>query len=261
MSSNPVRSLTDHDVAVLRSMVSHATLGEMARKVGCSIAEAALAVADCLDPSSRQPKVRLPRGKGYTKADVARHRKAIERQGEPFATYARKVGLSPATLGDAFAHYEPDWWEAYKTSGQVQGTNCDYCGRWFVANRSDQRYCGPRCQATSKVDDSYFGGRRSAAVGMDSKTCQLCERTDVKGIQSHHALGKANDPDNRVLVALCAGCHKLVTLLGERNFTDEPGGWERLIELVWLRREGERGHLDQVVRAHLELEQVPLAVA
>ena len=59
-------------------------------------------------------------------------------------------------------------------------------------------------------------------------------------LSAHHVLGKANDPSNEYLVALCAGCHHLVGMLAGRTFAESPQGWENLINLVLSRRLADR---------------------
>jgi hypothetical protein len=86
------------------------------------------------------------------------------------------------------------------------------------------------------VDQNYFGGKRKQTIGLAEGVCQICERTPKKALSSHHVIGKENDPDNEILVALCSGCHNIVTQLGGRNFTESQ--WESLISFVWLRKNG-----------------------
>jgi hypothetical protein len=51
-------------------------------------------------------------------------------------------------------------------------------------------------------------------------------------------IGKENDPENEYLVALCPGCHQLVTLLGGRTFAGTAEVWESLIQLAMIRKYG-----------------------
>jgi hypothetical protein len=51
-------------------------------------------------------------------------------------------------------------------------------------------------------------------------------------------IGKENDPNNDWLIALCPGCHQIVTILGGRNFAGTPEVWESLIQLVLIRKNG-----------------------
>jgi hypothetical protein len=70
-------------------------------------------------------------------------------------------------------------------------------------------------------------------------------------------LGKENDPLNDVLIALCQGCHQIVTLLGARTFTDDPRAWEALISLAWMRRHGAElaiGTSEKVVYTEVTIE-------
>jgi pterin-4a-carbinolamine dehydratase len=51
-------------------------------------------------------------------------------------------------------------------------------------------------------------------------------------------LGKENDPDNNHLIALCSGCHHIVTIVSGRKFAATPEAWEVLIQLVIFRKNG-----------------------
>ena len=51
-------------------------------------------------------------------------------------------------------------------------------------------------------------------------------------------LGKENDPDNQHLIALCSGCHHIVTIVAGRRFAATPEAWEVLIQLVLIRKNG-----------------------
>jgi hypothetical protein len=62
---------------------------------------------------------------------------------------------------------------------------------------------------------------------------------------------------NAELVALCPGCHQIVTLLGGRAFVDDPRAWEALIALAWTRRHGAEIHampVSQTVYTEVVLE-------
>jgi len=131
-------------------------------------------------------------------------------------------------------------WANYTEKNAVkEKTNCPYCASEFWPLGHKQIYCTRKCANEARVDNGYFGGKRRETIGLAERTCQLCGRKDVKGLSSHHMLGKENDPENQYLVALCPGCHHLVTLLGGRNFTATPELWEGLIQLVLIRKNGD----------------------
>lgn len=112
-------------------------------------------------------------------------------------------------------------------------TICPECEQAFLPSRSDQRFCSTRCGARYRYDQSYFGGRRKSARGLAEGTCQVCHSQPRKGLSVHHVTGE-KDGD---LVALCKGCHRLVTELARRRFIAEPDAWQRLIGFA-LQRKG-----------------------
>ena len=131
----------------------------------------------------------------------------------------------------------PERWNAYASlHSSLPAINCPYCETSFTPMNANQKYCTQLCARNARVDKVYFGGRRRETIGLAEGQCQLCFRTNVKGLASHHVLGKANDPAGDHLIALCPGCHDLVGLLSRRKFLDD-GGWTRLRELVEARRD------------------------
>ena len=124
---------------------------------------------------------------------------------------------TPAPLGDG--------------GNATTGTNCLNCGKVLTKKR---KYCSAKCGNDYRVDQSYFGGKRDTTIGLLEKTCQVCKRKNIKGLSSHHVIGKENDLDNLYLVALCRGCHQLITILGRRNFNSAI--WESLIRYSVLRK-------------------------
>jgi len=111
------------------------------------------------------------------------------------------------------------------------GTKCLNCG---AVLKKKQKYCSTKCGNAYRINQTYFGGKRDTTIGLLEKTCQVCKRKNVKGLSSHHVIGKENDPDNLYLVALCRGCHQLITILGRRNFNSAI--WESLIRFSALRK-------------------------
>lgn len=182
---------------------------------------------------------KIPRGIGLDKDSVKRHLKAIEISTLRPTQYARATGLSIGLLVGAFQKHFPERWQNYLAAhSPLPKKICEYCGAEFVPANAKQRYCITRCGHTANTDRKYFGGNRRNTVGLADGICQLCGRNDAKGLSSHHVLGKENDPLNQDLVALCRGCHKIISLLGGRTFVDDPRAWEALIALAWMRRHG-----------------------
>ena len=106
----------------------------------------------------------------------------------------------------------------------------------FYQTSTSHKFCSSRCTSRHKRNLEYFDGARLNAVGIVEGVCQLCFEPKTKGLSAHHMVGKGNDPTNRLMVALCVGCHQAVTILSMRSFLENPEGWERLISLVQIRK-------------------------
>jgi hypothetical protein len=183
---------------------------------------------------------KIPRGKGFDKRSINRHLKALEASpGLNTSQYARRQKLQANALVEAFRLHFPERWERIVAERPVEEIACSYCDGSFVPNRAGQEYCSPKCARDARTDESYFGGKRREAVGLSEGVCQLCGSKPKKGLQAHHLYGKDNDPENAHLLALCSGCHSLVTMASRPLFLREPEGWERLRRLVELRVQGQ----------------------
>lgn len=235
------RNWTPEEVDELRSLVDHCTISEIASRLGRPYHGVAVKVSRLGIGSrtgSRRP-VKIPRGAGYDKASIKKYAGQIDESGSTVHAFARRNGLGVEALCVAMERNLPDWWEAYRRAhSDLPEKDCPYCERTFIPSNSRQIYCSRRCGNTRRVDDDYFGGKRRQTIGLAEGRCQLCGRTSVKALSSHHMLGKENDPDNDFLIALCSGCHQLVTLLASRKFLEEAEGWQSLIELTLLRHYG-----------------------
>lgn len=225
----------------LRALVDHLIISDIAHRLGRTYAAVACKINELGIGSrtgNRRP-VKIPRGAGYDKASCTRYAKQLDASGDKITRFARRHGLAIDTLVRALELHLPDWWEAYRAAhSDIPARDCAYCDRTFVPANAKAECCSRRCSDARRVDESYFGGKRRNTIGLAEGRCQLCGRTDVKALSSHHMLGKENDPDNDFLIALCSGCHQLVTLLAGRPFLDRPEGWEALIQLALLRRHG-----------------------
>jgi 5-methylcytosine-specific restriction endonuclease McrA len=234
---------TDDETAELREQVTAGVpLGEIAQRLARSYAGVACKASELgVRSTARRPR-KLPRGGGWDKANTTRHMKALTAHDGKVTQYARSNGLAVELLVRALQRHCPDQWRDYLAShSEIPQKTCPYCGDEFIpSSNGRQTYCTRKCGDDARADRSYFGGKRRSTVGLASQTCQLCRRQGVKGLSSHHVFGKEHDPENDFLIALCAGCHKCVTLLGSRAFADTEEGWEALISLVWMRREGAR---------------------
>ena len=227
------------ETAELRRLAGEMTISEIARQLGRPYNGVALKISRLGIGTRHGNRVRtkLPRGKGHDKATTAKRIKEIEAGTDLVTTYARKHSLQPESLCQAIERHFPEWWDAYRLShSDLPQRECPYCGRQFVPNLSKQLYCSRKCGTDSRKDASYFGGKRRETIGWGEGRCQICKRVPEKGLTPHHALGKENDDDNEFLVALCRGCHQVVTSLGNRGFTEEM--FESLVSLVWIRNQG-----------------------
>ncbi len=184
---------------------------------------------------------KIPRGAGYDKRSISRHLKALEAFDGTVIQYARKAKLNANTLVVACEEYFPERWLHYVELHPLDESVCGYCSKTFIANRVGMEYCSDKCSRDARTDRDYFGGKRREAVGMVEGVCQLCKQSPKKGLTPHHLIGKENDPENEHMIALCLGCHELVTLAARRIFLRKNEGWEHL---RWLADTRARGALD-----------------
>lgn len=234
------RNWTTAETDELRLLIeSGLTLGQSAARLGRPYTGVAGKSSELNIKANQSFPKKLPQGAGYDKASTLRHMKAVLAYSGKVTHYARANSLSIEMLVQAFQKYCPEDWQRYveRTSDLPQKT-CPYCERSFIPMTGKQAYCSRRCAALARKDRDYFGGKRRTTVGLEAGICQLCERQGVKGLSAHHVFGKENDPENEGLIALCPGCHNLVSLLAARNFIDVPERWEALVSLAWMRKHG-----------------------
>lgn len=217
------------------------TIGQMAAKLGRTYAAVALKISrnNLGSRYGNGLKRKVPRTEKYLKAKIKEYIEAIDSSNVKITSYANSNNLEIEPLVYAVQRFYPDWWQKYLDVYAVAPEQqCPNCKTMFRPLSKKTIYCSRKCGNEYRVDQSYFGGNRSNTIGLAEKTCQLCARTNVEGISSHHVIGKENDPDNEFLIALCRGCHQIVTLLGGRNFITNNETWEALIQLVVLRKYG-----------------------
>jgi hypothetical protein len=248
---------TPDEIDELRTLVPHLTIGEIARRLGRPYHAIALKISRLglgMRTGNHRP-AKIPRGAGLDKASTVRLFKALRDSHISVRRFCRANGLCIDLFVAACQKHAMAEWEAYtKTRTDLGAATCPYCDRVYYPLSKKQQTCSRRCQTLQRQDLQYFGGKRKNTVGLAEGVCQLCERQDVKGLSSHHVLGKQNDPDNDVLIALCAGCHQVVGRLATRKFVDTESGWENLISLVLARRLAERPGKDIGVHACVDLE-------
>lgn len=235
------RKWTDEETDELRALLAQGVpAGEVAHRLGRTFPAVTCRMNELDLRVQRRPKAaKIPRGAGYDKASIAKHIGALERSGQPPTKYCRSHGLNIEPFVQACQRHFPERWAAHiAATSAIPEQVCGYCGTTFVPANGKQEYCTRRCASTARTDASYFGGKRRSTVGLAEGVCQLCGAYKTKGLSSHHVLGKENDPENDNLIALCAGCHKIITLVATRNFIDDAAAWETLIQLAWLRKHG-----------------------
>lgn len=186
----------------------------------------------------------VPRGRGYSKRAIERHARALRDYEGSIQSYARKEHQSRGTpdvnpLVVALEDKMPEFWASYVAEHGIPAESaCPYCRKTFVPNRGGMEYCDAKCARNARTDQAYFGGKRRETIGLLEGECQLCGAKRSKGLQSHHLIGKENDPENAHLIALCSGCHNLVTDASRRLFLREDAGWAKLRRLVEVRVAG-----------------------
>ncbi len=163
--------------------------------------------------------------------------KLLNQEGWSVRRLARREGLAVTSLVDALQAHEPVAWRRYvEDHSRLRPRACPGCGNHFVPLTGKQRFCAVRCRESYRRNLAYFGGRRLEAVGLRDGICQLCGKNSAKWLSAHHVLGKENDPDNAALIALCRGCHDLVTILSARPWVERPDVVADLIALSLARR-------------------------
>lgn len=232
---------SEEEIAELTDLANNMTISQIANKLGRPYNGVALKISrlglsqNFGNKGSKKPK----KTQNYYKYNLEQYIKEIDAGSITLSKYARQNNLKLESLANSLQAYFPEWWENYAQTHAVKDkTTCPYCDTEFWPLGHKQIYCTRKCASDARVDNGYFGGKRRQTIGLAERICQLCGRKDVKGLSSHHMLGKENDPENDYLVALCPGCHNLVTLLGGRNFTATPEIWEGLIQLVLIRKNG-----------------------
>ena len=169
------------------------TITQIAARLGISWTEA---VSHYQQGSA--PEIKPIRKRGYTKKAIEEVTENIGEQS--LSVYAKTHGLKLDFFRQALEQHAPLWWANY--TRQDKEATCPNCQRTFFA-KPNQKYCSNKCGTQHRVNQDYFGGDRNNTIGLVEQTCQLCGRSQIQGLSSHHALGKENDPENAFLVALC----------------------------------------------------------
>lgn len=201
---------------------------------------------------------KVPRGAGYDKASMQKHMRALDNSGKSIRQYCVAHGLNIETFARAAQHSTPDLWQAWtQTHGLPEAKRCEYCSGEFYPMNAKQTCCTRKCADARRRDIAYFGGNRSRTIGLAEGVCQMCGRHVTKGLSSHHVLGKVNDSENEVLIALCPGCHQIVSIIASRPWADNTETWEVLIQLALAQRHGAAitgGEKPSSIYAYVEVE-------
>lgn len=186
--------------------------------------------------TDEQREYGIPRGVGYDKASVLKLAKSLRAERPDLKKFLKAQGrhLRPFLL--ACEKYDPVLLGELRPLLPVKP--CAYCGQEFAYLTKAQDFCMSSCSGRKRTDDSYFGGNRRATVGLEDKICQCCLRKVEKGISSHHVFGKSVDTDNKHLVALCRGCHDVVSRLALKTWCTDAAALARLIRLAVMQRSG-----------------------
>lgn len=237
----PGSEWTEEEIAELTALANEMTIAQIANRLGRPYNGVALKISR-LGLGQRfgnKQKKKIPRTGEYTKAKVLEYLKELDESGEKVTKFSRQKGLGIESLVNAIQRFNPEWYERYCENNAVKPkAACPYCEVEFWPLSHKQIYCNRDCANKARVDNSYFGGKRRETIGLLDGICQLCGQHTPKGLSSHHMLGKENDPDNEYLIALCQGCHNIVTILGGRRFVATEEAWEVLMQLVITRKNG-----------------------
>lgn len=231
------RLSSDHSL----TQIAHA-LGRPYGGVACKASELRLSGS-----YNRRGQQALPRGAGYDKATTLKRVREVGTFDGSLRQFCRANGIKLDPFVKAIQRHAPEWWTDYtREHSDLPQVECPYCGVTYYPMTKKQQTCSRRCSTQMRDDAAYFGGRRREAIGMRAGVCQLCGREGAKGLSAHHVFGKDNDPENEVMVALCAGCHQLVSHLAGRRFVEDPTALEALIGLAIVRRRADSGHRNSV---------------
>lgn len=237
--SNP-QWTTEEDEELRRLIEQGIRLAEVGYRLNRTYSAVAMRASKFGIKSNQGRPKKIPRGEGWDKVSVKKHLKAIQQFDGPVTRYCRQNSLNIETMVRAIQRHFPDEWHAYTLAhSELPLRKCDYCGEEYVPVNKRQLCCSRQCSDRRRIDNAYFGGNRRSTIGLAEGVCQICERKVAKGLSSHHMLGKENDPDNTSLIALCQGCHEILTKLAARTtLINDPRKVEQLLVLCWIRNHG-----------------------
>lgn len=246
---------TDEEVAELKELVNHFTIAQIANRLGRPYNGVAGKISKLgLGNRFGNKGSKKPVKRTFNKQQIKEFITEFESLNTKITTFAKQKGLPIENIVHAIQRHFPEWWESFAEKAAVKPKQaCPYCETQFWPMSAKQIYCTRACATQARSDRDYFGGRRRETIGWAEQTCQMCARQNVPGLSSHHVLGKENDPDNEYLIALCRGCHNVVTQVANRNFAATPEAWEVLIQLVIMRKNGANKDM-KAVYASVEID-------
>ena len=245
------QSWTVEEVAEARSLAGQGEpMAQIANRLGRTYSAVRLKLSRLGIGSQHKGWRWKPRRKMIlSKRRVSGFAKKLERGTATVRRLARQQGVAITPLVDALQLYEPERWRRYVEShSNLSRRRCPGCCSEFVPLTKRQRFCTVRCREAYRRNMSYFGGRRMEAIGLREGVCQLCLGKFDKWLSAHHVLGKERDPENNALIALCRGCHDMVTNLSARSWVERPESVTELIALALARR----GKMNAVVSVEIE---------
>jgi len=242
---------TLEEVKEARSLANQGEpLGQIANRIGRTYSAVALKLSRLgVGIQKKSGKWKPKRGVILSKERVAKFALMLERGTATVRRLARQEGVAITPLVDALQFFEPQRWRNYvRSHSRLAPVNCPGCQLQFVPLTKKQQFCTVRCRQAHWRNVDYFGGRRMEALGLREGVCQLCFGKFDKWLSAHHVLGKERDPENKLLIALCRGCHDMVTNLAARPWVENSESAADLISLALARR----GRLGAVVCLEIE---------
>ena len=232
-------SWTVEEIKILKSLLADGLeLDVIASKLNRTYIGTAHKSAAVLTIGERGGKtLKIPRSKGLSKREICKLWEPVSCWKKTWAGFCRRHKIDAVLAAAAFDLYFPEGWPIEASRLGLEKTACPGCAALFYHSKVKGRAtCSKRCTGRLRRDSEYFNGMRMGAVGMAEGVCQICLGKPKRGLSAHHVVGKGNDPDNKLMVALCVGCHQLVTDLSLRGFLFDSEAWVRLIRLVLMRK-------------------------
>lgn len=186
-------------------------------------------------------KRKIPRGKGYDKAAVLGHLRKMAKDGISVTDYVKQAGLKLDTFMLAVTTYDcirPLNRDLIIGDPKLIVEECVQCQDPYWPTKQGTKFCSSYCGGLYRKDQEYFGGRRNETIGLKEAVCQLCGRLVERGLSSHHIYGKQNDVANEFLLALCKGCHQIVSDLALKTWCGDDVKLAKLIWLAYTQRNG-----------------------